>query len=714
MYVNDLPIQCEKDDKLDFSAYCDTLCELIESQFTKTPLTIGVFGSWGTGKTSLMQMIRSKISLDTSRLNESSSQQTFGDGSRKEEKMYLTVWFDAWKYDKETPLWRALLLQVLTVIRGVVETKQNEIAEENKRKDINALDDLAASLYRSVEREELGNLQVDWRQLLKGSLETALHVGIALVPGLKIVKAVLEEVEGKAITDDPGLLLKAVERAKTKIYVEHIQSLEQFQREFQTLVRQYVQHGNLVVFIDDLDRCLPEKAIEVLEAIKLFLDVEGCIFILGMDPAVIARAIELKYRELGQSTDERHEPQHQAVIDGIRYLEKIIQLPFHLPAIEREQVVSFVNNLVPEEHWPCNECPKVFAEGLGDNPRQVKRAVNTFLLLWKLSNKKTQNIKPVQLAKLVVIQNIYPDLYNTLKNSPRFLSDLEKYYRTTRSKGTPENKGLELSENKISSLPLVLATYIGDTVLYRLFTMHKEDKLNFSSLTPEDLKSYFTLARQTEAPQVVPVSFQPKFIEPQLVYVDADPFWIGKYTVTNVEYLAFVDDKSYPSPWGKLSYPQDKGDHPVVFVSWEDAKAYCDWLSEKTGKTYRLPTETEWEKAAQGPNSRTYPWKGEWKSKNANTCESNKNETTPVAQYSPDGDSWYGCADMTGNVWEWCDEWVDDNQEFRVLKGGAFDLPRSVAKCAYRNWDRPISKYNNVGFRVLWDSQADDKKHQPR
>ena len=142
-------------------------------------------------------------------------------------------------------------------------------------------------------------------------------------------------------------------------------------------------------FVDDLDRCLPEKAIEVLEAIKLFLDVENCVFILGLDQEVIARGIEMKYKELGAKQDGDN--QHRFTVEGIRYLEKIIQLPFQIPPVIQEDMGIFVEELSSE--WPHEECPKIFAEGLGDNPRQIKRTVNTFLMLSKLAKKTREEIE---------------------------------------------------------------------------------------------------------------------------------------------------------------------------------------------------------------------------------------------------------------------------------------------------------------------------------
>ena len=121
------------------------------------------------------------------------------------------------------------------------------------------------------------------------------------------------------------------------------------------------------------------------------------------------------------------------------------------------------------------------------------------------------------------------------------------------------------------------------------------------------------------------------------VFVDA--FKIFKYPVTNVQYQAFVDATGHrpPSHWRKGAYPPDEANHPVVNVSWNDAVAYCRWLSETTGQAYRLPTEAEWEKAASWDAEkgvkRTYPCGNQFEASLCNTGESGMGGTTPVGVY---------------------------------------------------------------------------------
>jgi formylglycine-generating enzyme required for sulfatase activity len=96
---------------------------------------------------------------------------------------------------------------------------------------------------------------------------------------------------------------------------------------------------------------------------------------------------------------------------------------------------------------------------------------------------------------------------------------------------------------------------------------------------------------------------------------------ISKYPITNREYQDFVKKVGYNPPpgWDGDQYPIERGDHPVVRVSWDDVLEYCKWLSTETNKAYRLPTEAEWEKAASGPDGNIYPWGNEFDPKKCNT-----------------------------------------------------------------------------------------------
>jgi len=750
--LDDLP---SENDALDFTPYVETLVDVCSS--ASTPLTIGVFGTWGSGKTSLMKMVQKCLP-----------------------GTFVTSWFNAWKYEKEQTIWRVLLLQVLTTIRTAIP--------DDKVDDIQQLEDLKISLYKPVDREKVGGIKIEWGKMGTGMAEGALQVGLAFLPGGTVINDLVKEFRS---TDKSGSALEkvisAVHRESAKIHIDQIEFLEQFYDRFTKLINTYVvsKERRLVVFVDDLDRCLPEKAIEVLEAIKLFVDVPGCIFVLGLDPDVIARGVEIKYRDFNRSPGS----QINNSIDGARYLEKIIQLPFQIPLIDPGGMENFIRSLSTE--WPHKECPKIFDAGLGDNPRQIKRTVNMFLMLWKLADKRKLNkiIKPLRLAKVVAIQSTYPELYSLLREEPRYLRDLEKYYQAESGVRNHEPTNLadsvttsdqpgetsKMIESEVSAIPPALSPFMGRRAVRELLSLNLTEtrEAYFEDLSPDEIRHYFTLTRRAETPQVAQMLEGVHLLsEPQMVSMPAGEFimgtslenlkqiiekgekaweewelsgtnrreewknWtqvelpshkvelseyqIGKYPVTNREYQFFIKETNRipPRGWDGDQYPLDKGDHPVVNVSWEDATAYCAWLGQKTDKAYRLPTEAEWEKAARGStDERVYPWGNEFDPDKTNTAEGAVNDTTSVGKYSPQGDSPFGCADMVGNVWEWCADWVNesgydesgdvvkdpkgpDDGKYRFSRGGSYFCYQWLARCAFRSWDYPNLGDWDQGFRV--------------
>jgi formylglycine-generating enzyme required for sulfatase activity len=189
-----------------------------------------------------------------------------------------------------------------------------------------------------------------------------------------------------------------------------------------------------------------------------------------------------------------------------------------------------------------------------------------------------------------------------------------------------------------------------------------------------------------------------------------ESFYLSRFPVTNAQYEMFLDETQYEPPyfWKDKRFSDPK--RPVVGVPWEDALAFCEWLSDKTGSFYRLPLEVEWEKAARGLDGRPYPWGYEEPS--AKYCRLSKDiaNTERVGSH-PDGASPFGCEDMLANVWQWCADAVVDEEcqaaeaakqlkplDFRVCRGGSRGHVGDYLKCASR--DYPIFRLIPLGFRV--------------
>lgn len=446
MNYTDKAITSAEHDHLKFGQYCQILTTVVSQ--AETPLTVGIFGPWGSGKTSLMQLVQESLQTQQSRP--------------------LTVWFNAWKYDQEDALWRALIIQVLGALRPkrkpaepaarsryAADKPQQPHFTADEKELIDKLDDLEASLYRPVEREEVGGVTIDWDKLVKGSITGLTHLSLSALPGVgSVLGKMMEKAQEKITGEDLTTIFDAIQRERHKIYRAHIQSLEQFQGDFQALIKEQVvtKGQRLVVFVDDLDRCLPEKAIEVLEAIKLFLDVEGCLFFLGVDRGVIEQGIRVKYKGFldavnadSAGAEAQLKKDRRIPITGDDYLEKIVQLPFHLLPLDESRVREFIEKSGTDLPKGCDE---IFAAGLEANPRKVKRALNIFRLLRELAELRRDEftvegqptpIEPQLLAKVVVIQSRYRELYNDLVETPLLLQELEGLFKSSETT-KPDNE----------------------------------------------------------------------------------------------------------------------------------------------------------------------------------------------------------------------------------------------------------------------------------
>ncbi|MGE3976463.1 MAG: SUMF1/EgtB/PvdO family nonheme iron enzyme [Nitrospira sp.] len=201
-----------------------------------------------------------------------------------------------------------------------------------------------------------------------------------------------------------------------------------------------------------------------------------------------------------------------------------------------------------------------------------------------------------------------------------------------------------------------------------------------------------------------------------------NPFRIAKYSVTNEQFEAFLkaEDGYRNDEWWK-DIEQSRGadprwpeaNAPRETVFWDEAVAFCRWLSAKTRTSIRLPTEWEWQQAATGGDPlRNCPWKGSWDASRCNSDESRLNRTTAVGMY-PAGATTQGVYDMAGNVWEWClnkdkkpeqQEAVRIDQDGqRVLRGGSWLTKPESLRASFRNRFLAGSRFNFVGFRLVQD-----------
>jgi len=202
-----------------------------------------------------------------------------------------------------------------------------------------------------------------------------------------------------------------------------------------------------------------------------------------------------------------------------------------------------------------------------------------------------------------------------------------------------------------------------------------------------------------------------------------DEFWIDKFEVTNADFAKFVEATGYQTDAEKEGLSKNwrdaaegKDNHPVVYVSWNDAQAFCQWLGK------RLPTEAEWEKAARGTDGKIWPWGNDWDKDKVNSKDAGPGHTMAVGSY-PGGASPYGCMDMAGNAWEWVADWYQrdyyyqvapdssnpqgPNQgTYRVVRGGSWALRQGLTRCSDRFPLIPLVSKDDLGFRCASSSPS--------
>ncbi len=738
-----------KEDPLYFEQYRELLKGIALE--AGTPITIGIFGPWGSGKTSLMRMI--ERGLNNQRAEDHTS--------------VMTVWFNAWQYNREEALWRALLLRILDVLRNS-QTDNQDFHDE--------LDRLEDSLYQTVEWEEIGPWTIDWLQFIKHTFGKATDTAVQFVPGVAPLIKILNEARELFPNDEDEVA--AVFQQKVTEYRRHqVHSMEQFRRGFEEVLREHVVSRNqrLIVFIDDLDRCVPDKAIPILEAINLYLDVPGCVFFLGVDRDVIEKGIRVRYQDflLGPEEQLAEEDLFRRIpITGQDYMEKIVQLPFALPTPRQQQIEQFVKSLLPDE---LDNCATVFALGLEENPRKIKRGIHVFHMLRRLAKlANIEDLDPALLAKIVIIQSRYRGLYADIIQDANLLPKLEQFARgkiempelsvAGQHDLRHQNPRLRL-RRMLSIAPYFEPLPLKQLGLY-LYLTHtaseaKEPIESQIRVASEEIEQHLLqdllsdnidwiqdtvksirvakqeqaygqlLLKKLESQESLPPTARrsigtalsllgdPRDFD-AMIQVPCQAFCIGKYPVTNGQFQRFVraggyENKDYwdEKGWQWVSVSQVKGplawdnpgwdadNRPVAGINWYEANAYCAWLRAHEGKDYRLPTVDEWLMAFQGEDKTKYPWGDELPSNSgyANTTKEGLHTTTAVGLY-PLGTNAWGFADMVGNVWEWTGT-KGEQPGTRLLKGGSWQDNLEGAHSEVSKAILPTFRDLTTGFRVL-------------
>jgi len=721
--LSDSPLRDTDVARFHFDEFAITLARLIADPETRTPLTIGISGKWGSGKTTLLQRTK-KLLEETGKKDKPS----FANENEKISnfRKCKTVWFDAWKYNNEDEL-------LVALVRVILNTMGQGGLGEQVWADI---------LDPTAPRYDVLATFLNMFKLKFGGVE----VGVDL---------------NKYKTETP--------------FAAHTAFFDHFDLSFEELLARWVHgkgdfrkinetRGALVVFVDDLDRCLPEKTVQVLEAVKLFLDKDGCVFVLGADTGIVQEAIIKHYDDAGIKDENVGD-----------YIEKLIQLRFDLPPVPEEEMNAFVDEHVEDEalveHW------RIITAGAQANPRKVKTFLNDLRLRWAMwqntgqaggvnfddfvrwevlmraapkFRKRVYGISDTQL-RYELVQNAFKMVAGDETAAASFKEDVNQQMREILKNILLQKDRFTLDvvnrlmyvvappvmePPKISEKPPRDELDVGVVEEALVEVLQEKTTRGKVDVTLEDhtLRAEGKVARpgaQTWAKLSFALVPKGKFLmgsrkDNKLAYDSekeqhtveiAQEYWIGQYPVTNEQFAKFVEETKQKHEW--IKDWKKKLDHPVVNVSWNDAQAFCEWLNQikdvnlPKGYAFRLPTEAEWEKAARGEYANEWPWGNEFDASKCNSSEGKKGGTTPVGAYSPMGDSPYGAVDMVGNVWEWTQSLYkeypykfDDGREntkaegYRVLRGGSFSDYHRVARCADRSSFSPGNFDFFIGFRV--------------
>lgn len=331
-------------DGLGFETYARVLASAALG--TKGPFTIGIFGNWGTGKTSLMKMVEGKL-------------------LRQNEKQLLTVWFNAWRFEKEE---HPIIPLVATIVAAI-------------EKNTAFMDKLG----------ETGNKLVRSLRAIAYGFSTKAKIS---VPGFAEIEA--------------GFVAKDMIDRDEKLANDPLLDRSLYFRAFESLSK--VKMGartKIVVLIDDLDRCFPDRAVKLLESIKLVLSQPGFVFLLGVARAVLEGYLNHRYsRQFGTST--RH---------GGAYLDKIVQLPFYVPP-HSERMAELWSKLLdrvdPKRRKEFEKLFPVVEHACGANPRASIRFINNLLVDYEISGGQV----PISFFAVTRgLQQRWPDLFNILEAS---------------------------------------------------------------------------------------------------------------------------------------------------------------------------------------------------------------------------------------------------------------------------------------------------------
>jgi formylglycine-generating enzyme required for sulfatase activity len=668
--LGDTPVlESVRVDLLQFESYAKVLAGA--AMESPDPITIGVFGHWGTGKTSLLRLMKKEV---------------------EDNDDAAAVWFNAWQYEKEEHL---IVPLTATISKQLENPKWSDKLKEGAKRLRDALRSIAYGIS------------------IKGK------VGIPMMSEAEVNLSPKDMIERYQDLTKDSVLARS-------LYFDAFERLEEFSKKGTPAPR-------VVVFVDDLDRCFPEKAVELLEGIKLVLNQPGFSFVIGVNEEIIQAFIEHKYTK-------------DYPIDGSLmkdYLDKIVQVKIRVPEREPAEMSGYIQALVAEskvfEEKVIADVVPLIAEACNRNPRSIIRLLNRIIVTVRIGELEQKEYQPLALLiHLATDETQYVAFRNALDISLRVNEQSKTIGGLLADKlGEKDNAGRHsefvagLKSMKVEVLESewkkVLAVLEANEHLCRL--LKTEVGLTWLREKPfRDMTGQAGQRTQGEAKQAEVVQSADPIadLEANMVRIPGGAFKMGSgeignatpvHDVTLGEFCLLktqVTQAQYQAVMGGNPSNFKGADRPVENVSWDEAKEFCKRLSERTKKSYILPSEAQWEYACRAGSDTNFCFGNEIGQLDEYAWYSNNSagQSQPVGRKKPNA---FGLYDMHGNVWEWVEDdwhdnyngaptdgsaWVDEQRaEARVGRGGSFVFVAGFCRSAFRSYVGPGGRVVRLGFR---------------
>lgn len=413
-----------------FERLSDTIVSFIRGSDPK--FTVGIYGDWGTGKTTLMKQVEEKIM----------------NGVNPQNGNTLTIWFNAWRYEREEQLATIALLKTLAF--GMSKHEK----------------------YEKVSTSIWNGLKIISKDLLKQFFTQSI-----------LTEEGWNEIQTK-LTEKMKLLQQFDQET---IYFDGLKLIEDEMEK----IRETDESSRIVVFIDDLDRCSPKKALEVLESIKVFLDIRGFVFILGLSDRTMMRLISKEYAESG--------------VGGEEYIQKIIQVPIRIsdwhPSDIEKIIEEKIQYKIDKKYADfILENKKLISIAIKPNPRELKRFVNNIIISSEIFAEQIKNneIKNTTLLVMEILKTRWFDFYREFMLDSDFRDEIIISLKTldfllVTLPEMKEQKEEEISDidKKLISLDLELWNFLFNSeIIMSIMEVDNWDTYRkISEATPKSLKT---------------------------------------------------------------------------------------------------------------------------------------------------------------------------------------------------------------------------------